>query len=98
MKGIGSLVGRSAGHGVLYGPDQREAVLYRNQAAEKMRGLGKLFRGEEDILRERAMETGRDTIREAFAERKVTRTKSEGEALAMLPGEIERVLRQLGAR
>ena len=36
LQSVGSPLGRAAGHGVLYGVLQREAVLYVNEAREKV--------------------------------------------------------------
>lgn len=98
LQSIGSLLGRAAGHGVLYGVLQREAVLYVNEAKEKMRALGKLHRGEEGTIKDRAAMTGSDTIAEAFKQNKKVQPKSETEALSLLPPEIERCWRKLDAK
>ena len=96
LQSIGSLLGRAAGHGVLYGVLQREAVLYVNEAKEKMRALGKLHRGEEGTIKDRAAMTGSDTIAEAFKQNKKVQPKSNAEALSLLPREIERCWLKLG--
>lgn len=97
LQSVGSLLGRAAGHGVLYGVLQREAVLYVNQAKEKMRALGKLHRGEDGTITDRAAVTGSDTIAEAFKQHKKVQPESEAEALSLLPREIERCWRKMGA-
>ena len=95
MQDVGSLLGRAAGHGVLYGVLQREAVLYVNEAREKMRALGRLHRGEDVTIKDRAAVTGGDTIAEAFRQNKKVQPKSEAEALRLLPPEIERCWRKV---
>lgn len=95
LQGVGSLLGRAAGHGVLYGVLQREAVLYVNEAREKMRALGRLQRGEDVTIKDRAAVTGGDTIAEAFRQNQKVQPKSEAEALRLLPPEIERCWRKV---
>ena len=97
LQSIGSLLGRAAGHGVLYGAVQREAILYVNEAKEKIRALGKMHQGEDGKIKDRAAVTGSDTITEAFRQNKTVQPKSEAEALSLLPLEIERCWRKTGA-
>ncbi len=95
LQSVGSLIGRAAGHGVLYGNTQREAILYTNQAEDKFRRLGKLYRGEARIISSRALLVGTETLRDAFAKQKITVVSGADEALRLLPGEIERLIRAL---
>ncbi len=68
LQAIGSLLGRSAGHCVLYGDDQREVILYREQARSKLLSVWRLHRGEEGVIKTRARQIGGDTIKHAFRE------------------------------
>lgn|GEM_PF-4055113 len=95
LQSIGSLLGRAAGHGVLYGMAQRETILYVNEARDKLRSLGKLHKGDEDVIKGRAALTGADTIDEAFKEKKRALPPSADAAKALLPQEIDRCWRKL---
>jgi len=92
LQAVGSLLGRAAGHGVLYGPLQREVFLYSEQARERLDDLGKLRPGESEEIRSRALKVGEGTVREAFARGKRVLPSSLAEALSVLPGEVDRLL------